>query len=73
MNIKRLEKLAEYSQLVGDTAMIANPQAILAMIELMKEMGDALKNLERVKGRHHTEQAYNKCMDALQRYKEMEK
>jgi hypothetical protein len=38
--------------------------------ELLREMGEALENLERVKGRHHTEQAYNRCMDALVKYRE---
>jgi hypothetical protein len=51
----------------------ANPQKILAMIELLREMGEALENLEQVKGRHHTEQAYNKCMDALAKYREVRK
>jgi len=76
MNIPELENLAKAA--TPDTQwnrhMLGNQgETILAMIELLREMGEALENLEQVKGRHHTEQAYNKCMDALERYKEMTK
>jgi hypothetical protein len=83
MTITELEKLAKAA--LNETApyvraeaqqnfrFVTNPETIIQLIELLREMGDALENLEQVKGRHHTEQAYNKCMDALQRYREMTK
>jgi hypothetical protein len=88
MNITKLEKLAaesfqrgaECETHLGYTADKAGTYVVqiknkdlTQMIELLREMGSALENLEQVKGRHHTEHAYNKCMDALQKYKEMTK
>jgi hypothetical protein len=51
----------------------SNPETILALIDLVREMGEVLENLEKVKGRHHTEQAYNRCIEALAKYKDMTK
>lgn len=57
-------KLAEYEEAECSRADIAEERLAIAV--------DALENLIKVKGRHNTEIAYNRCADALTRIKQLQ-
>jgi len=68
MTTRELEKLAQAAIALEDTAMIANPQTIIQMVELLREMGECLEYEVEILGFDAA------CArDALKKYREMTK